>query len=561
MVPVESRYHTLGACLLLMVGVGSASCDASQPANDSAEQRTNESREDAGSTTLVEERPVGPEPAGSDFEKELFITDPRLVDSPRATEWSGASSDDDWRDGTFHFARLMNDMIGRDGDQQGEDGAPPVEFEPYPLSTFINRWLDEIEIDDKVNCDVVAGRPRLKEQLRDVWPKAVPATIDRYRTRVGDSTQGAQSVDRETLDVRKPPFRLLAVVFRPDLADLTPPRGPQGIILQSDPPQAGELRLVYGLVGRDGSPKNYTVAFEYSIPARNEDDVTRWQRRWHSLVSSTTLGSDDWLNAISKLVWEVTRNNGARTSTNLFPESSCLGCGQARPHDNNLHQIRTNDYKVLGPDQEFREFRIPITGGSQGNAGGAPDHFYLNRTFSARFLSTDKPKLANYLKAYCEHVAEEHHKVPQDFPAFASSDDDRKTCDAVQTANSVQAGSISNTMDREHGWWDVDLDAIDGCGEWTKNEIRHRFSRNTCNGCHGYEMGFRTDTAENNFMVRPRRAGEASTLSPLLQTGEYRVTDPKTGAERIFKERWDRRLKYARTLRDGYEQPAYPTWP
>ncbi len=72
--------------------------------------------------------------------------------------------------------------------------------------------------------------------------------------------------------------------------------------------------------------------------------------------------------------------------------------------------------------------------------------------------------------------------------------------------------------------------------------------------------GFQTDSVANNFMIRPRAAGVASTLSPFISPGTWSVQDPKDPAlTRDFTGLLSRRTKYRNVLCNGYTQPAYPT--
>ncbi len=59
-----------------------------------------------------------------------------------------------------------------------------------------------------------------------------------------------------------------------------------------------------------------------------------------------------------------------------------------------------------------------------------------------------------------------------------------------------------------------------------RRRSRHKFSLNTCSGCHAGETG--TDFTH----VAPRAAGQASVLSPFLRGGT--VTDPVTQMPRSF---------------------------
>jgi hypothetical protein len=67
----------------------------------------------------------------------------------------------------------------------------------------------------------------------------------------------------------------------------------------------------------------------------------------------------------------------------------------------------------------------------------------------------------------------------------------------------------------------------------TNNEARHKFSLNTCNGCHGAETNTRF------LQVNPRDPGQASILSGFL-TG-VTVFDPVTRQQRQLNELGRRR--------------------
>ena len=60
----------------------------------------------------------------------------------------------------------------------------------------------------------------------------------------------------------------------------------------------------------------------------------------------------------------------------------------------------------------------------------------------------------------------------------------------------------------------------------TDSLLRHRFSLNTCNGCHGAE------TSTGFLHVNPRSVGQEASLSGFL-TGEQ-VPDPITGVSRTL---------------------------
>jgi hypothetical protein len=72
------------------------------------------------------------------------------------------------------------------------------------------------------------------------------------------------------LDLRRAPLRLLAIVNRIDSRNLA-----QG--------HAGEGRFVFGVIGPQGFPEQFTVIFEFRLPAQTPQDVLDWASRWHAL--------------------------------------------------------------------------------------------------------------------------------------------------------------------------------------------------------------------------------------------------------------------------------------
>jgi hypothetical protein len=91
------------------------------------------------------------------------------------------------------------------------------------------------------------------------------------------------------------------------------------------------------------------------------------------------------------------------------------------------------------------------------------------------------------------------------------------------------------------------INRADGNGFWTlptvDSEVRHKFSLNTCNGCHSAE----TSTAFAH--VQSRIWNEPAELSRFL-SGYLEVADPVTGEIRSFSEP-DNRALDLKSLADG----------
>jgi hypothetical protein len=119
-------------------------------------------------------------------------------------------------------------------------------------------------------------------------------------------------------DWSQAPFRLMAVVYRPDLS--------------AEKTSAGELRLAYNLyLPYSGEPYDFSVIFEFALPRTRSASV--WARTFAGLseLDYQTMGQP-----LAAIVKEV-----------------------AKPE--NLLQLRTNDF-FLGPMWELREFKLGADG-------------------------------------------------------------------------------------------------------------------------------------------------------------------------------------------------------
>ena len=170
-------------------------------------------------------------------EKELFITDPAVLRSKRATEVGGA----------WHISTTMRRLQGNGSKAE--------------VSKFTLDWLRSWNTDQGLNDDP-AHRPRsiLDQVIRD-WIAASP----------GGETD---------LNWEAAPFRLIAIVNRIDLTRFASKSAKDNLI----PSDLGEARLVYGLM-RGQSPLLFNVIFEYKIPGQaTRQNLIEWARQWRLLV-------------------------------------------------------------------------------------------------------------------------------------------------------------------------------------------------------------------------------------------------------------------------------------
>ncbi len=468
-----------------------------------------------------------------DYDAEIVIRDLRVVEDGRRTQWDGNVSPTDDQEGAWSFGRLFADLARKpDGaglahDHCMEDAGCLDSYTPTAPANYVRNWiLSNWDDPDQVliNCDSVPIRPNIVSQIIDPWPKAAN----------GD------------LDLTQSPFRLLAIVRRPDLVDMSPPGTSSNdcTTFIRDPRGAGELRFVFGLTDPVGAlPKNFTVILEYNVPANTTDAANAELQRWHTLASSA-FGSDDYLSTLATLTREITRDGSRQIWPHDPGEAPCDSddtVHAGRQHDNNLLRIRTQDRLVDTPTQipqpsQFRQFEVPLD--SNANAVG---RFYLTETPAYKYRQTDR--LGDFITDNCADIEAEHFKVGQEFPKYDGGGDGGKQCSNPDFANAqFQAGQMPNEQ-TDAEVWDPGNDSTNvSCNgnDIKMGELRHLFARNTCNGCHGIEleMNAHDDAGAQPFHIAPRAAGQMSEVSRLLQ-GSYTFVDP-LGNMRTLDERKQR---------------------
>lgn len=215
-------------------------------------------------------------------DKELMITSTNVVDDALANFDASAPNAARWS-----FPYLMAQM------------------KPGNLSTsaFIEAWLDKWNSVTEVNGYPVEPRPAINDLVIDAWPR----------------------LSNGELDLEQAPFRLLAIVFRPDLRN-------------AQKQQAGEGRFVFGVVGgRRNRPQQFTVILEYRLPTEFGMSASTWYQRIHALGG---LQGKAYTDALVTL-------------TDAFSKGSFGGLinGSA------INQVRTNEIALNRP-WEMREFRL-----------------------------------------------------------------------------------------------------------------------------------------------------------------------------------------------------------
>ncbi|MDD9941439.1 MAG: LamG domain-containing protein, partial [Myxococcales bacterium] len=354
----------------------------------------------------------------------LTIRHVSVVDDPIRTSMDGPS--DDPRTGAWAFGRLMEHLSPTPQD------APDVTeamFRSFGTSQTVNGFTIE-------------ARPAINGLVLDSWPRTPDGKLDLTRS----------------------PLRLLSIVNRVDLDDLSIGKG-------------GEGRMVYGVLSPDGFPMEFTVILEYTLPADNQEQHAAWAERFHAL-QELPFPSEEYNAALQVL-------------TDGFAERGVLPDG---PNGSALIDIRTNEI-ALSFQWELREFRFDSDTGFLVPAT-------IFQTPDASFNFT--PTLGSFVNENEEIILTERHDAPDFFDGAP-----------------FKGGAVFNNID----FWDAP--------GISNPEARHKFSLNTCNGCHGAE----TDTPF--LQTFPRFEGQQSDLAG-FQTG-ITVFDPTTGEPRRMAELGRRR--------------------
>lgn len=215
-------------------------------------------------------------------DRELVITDLGVVEDPVRTRGTGV----------WTFGKLMTDMAG------------PVDPSDFVLELF-QHW----RTDQTLLGSTAPARPAIDTQVLDSWPR----------------------LPSGKLDLARAPMRLLAIVNRMDLRDLS--RG-----------TAGEGRFVFGVLGAGGRRLPFTLILEYRLPARTPAQVQAWATRWHGLAGFAP-GSADFNSRLEAITTAFARR----------------GAEPGRPNGSALGQIRSNE-NALNLLWELREFRIEANG-------------------------------------------------------------------------------------------------------------------------------------------------------------------------------------------------------
>ncbi|MDC0712284.1 CARDB domain-containing protein [Stigmatella sp. ncwal1] len=233
--------------------------------------------------------------------------------------------------------------------------------------------------------------------------------------------------------------------------------------------QAGEGRFIFGVLDTQGKPLEFTLILEYTLPGSSPEAILAWARDWHTL-GQLGLGSANYKAKLQQI-------------TDRF---TLAGVMPTRPFGSAISQLRTNE-AALSTLWEMREFSLTVQGLKPAGMALTPD-FGFNNSAS----------LGNFIRANEAAILAEQYQVPTVF------------------SGSPFLAAAARVPDETFFWRAPSVSV----------EARHKFSLNTCSGCHSGET--KTDFTH----ILPRAAGQASNLS-LFMRG-ISVKDPLGNVTRTF---------------------------
>jgi len=376
----------------------------------------------------------------------MMITDTKVVEDPTRT-WDPCS-----QTGTLNGKWTFNTII-----RQLASSSPSNIATDAEVSTFVKNWLNNWASSQTVNGDNIAARTAVNSKILTPWLNK-------------SSNAGAPAGQ---LDMKFAPFKLIAIVNRFDLRD-----GQLDAIAGSP---AGEGRFVFCLInGTCNAALSMTVILEYGInvPLTCADQKA-WALKWYNL-KDLTIGSAQY-------------NQQLEAITDKF---SLCGSNPNRPNQSSLDQLRTNEITLSNTPLtwELREFVLNGSTGllKQSTVGQTPAD-----KFNAQVVNSDVEHMASYVNSNATDIKAEINQVPATW----------ETVPFLGGASRITDNPTRNPPNVFH--WEGA--GTTGSATFIKNDIaRHKFSFNTCAGCHSGE----TQTSFTH--VDPVFFGTQATLSGFL---------------------------------------------
>jgi hypothetical protein len=217
---------------------------------------------------------------------------------------------------------------------------------------------------------------------------------------------------------------------------------------------AGQASFIFGLTAFGMPMESFNFILDYAVPTSTDAGLAEWARAWHAL-SSYPFPSEEYNAALQAI-------------TDRF---TARGAAPGRQNGSALIALRTNEHGMSETFDflwQLREFRL--------GASGFLEPTTTERTPADHFNGSQT--LADFVNANEAAIIAERHVVPASFQGAP-----------------FLGGASHSTI-----WSAPNMNDL----------ARHKFSVNTCNGCHSFE----TQTPFQH--VSNREVGEEAQLSQFL---------------------------------------------
>lgn len=337
---------------------------------------------------------------------------------------------------------------------------------PVPAAAFTEAFFDLLGATTSVEVNHLPAPSRNVAALLSRWPR----------------TAGG------ALDLARAPMKLLAIVNRIDLAGNVAYGRAGGaearLVFQAMDPTTADCRPLR-------TSQIFLLILEYSVPRDTCAGLRDWAQAWKHL-STLTPGSAAYNDALAVLVEEVVR----------------AGAMPGRPHGSALSQLRTNE-AAFGGRWDLRELRL---------VPGALQAVSVRQTpalaFNGGHFGPRAADLATWVNAHAAAVLAHRHTVP-DFLAPGGDADPF----LGPFASNFEVRKLVFGPAEEPNW----LASLWRAPGISSSNLRHAFSLDTCDGCHGRET--ETTFVQVGTPQAGTLVGQEAQLSSFLTGGSVRDPD------------------------------------
>jgi hypothetical protein len=375
--------------------------------------------------------------------KEMVITHPAVIEAIPQTKFDPRKPSGGDVSGAWSFGRLVHNMLPK---ESRNDRAK--------ASALVMNWMKTWEAPQSPNPNVApaSARPHIRDVLIEPWKVASGCSAD------------ASTDDTCVLDMTVAPFRLMAIVYRPDLrvpmAAGTPSGGEGRFVFQLVGPTFGKLADgTLGIVDATPKPQKFTVIFEYSLPVKDDNGTIDWAKKWHAL------GDKDMGKPLCDALLPITVGFAG-------PDRDLR-----RPNGNAIDQVRTNEVATQGA--RFVD----------GVATGTPQYwelreFHLTTSGLVPYVMNQEPsRELDVPRAVGEYVTGGR---TAELESILAANDAVAAAGKYDVPDSILANS-SLVGSAPYGAWGKTTNSSAQSFAGVSDAARDGFALQTCAGCHRHE--------------------------------------------------------------------------